>query len=157
MDFCIFLQSTRTSWLKCNHTKGGILMLPISGTYTYCRALDICATNLVYSNCTTFSSIFVQTETLNMRIYHATDFSWEEMKGFIVLLTYRKQTTQKPPLPSLGWRCDLTEEMVYFKNIYLWTGFVRKLEKGRITTVLRGELLWICIQGGFSETEERQL
>lgn len=132
-------------------------MLPISDPYTYCRALDSYAANLVYSNCTTSSSIFIQTETLNMRIYHATDFSWEELQGFIVLLTYRKQTTQKPPLPSLGWRCDLTEETVYFKNIYLQTDFVRKLEKGRITAVLRGELLWISIQGGFSETEERQL
>ena len=136
--------------MKCNRAKEGILTLLTSAPCTHLRPLDSCATNLVYLNCTFSSSIFIQTATLNMSIYYATVSSREELQDFIVLLTYRKQNTRKPPLPGLGWRHDLTEETIHFNNTYLQTGFVRKLEKGRITTVLRGELLRISIQGGFS-------
>lgn len=134
--------------MKCNHTNEGILILPTSGPCTHLGLLDSCATNLAYVNCTTSSSIFIQTATLNMSIYYTTVFSREELQGFVVLLTYRKQT-QKPPPPGLGWRLDRTEETGYF-YIYIQPGFVRKLEKYRITTVLRGELLWTSIQDGFS-------
>lgn len=81
-----------------------------------------------------------------MSIYHATVSSWAELQGFIALLAHRNEETTTP---GQGWRWDLREETIYF-TIYLQTGFVRKLEKVRITIVLRGKLLPVSTQGGFS-------
>lgn len=81
-----------------------------------------------------------------MSIYYAAVLSWEELQGFIALLAHSSEETITP---GQGWRWDLREETTYF-TIYLQTGLVRKLEKVRITTVLRGKLLPVSTQGGFS-------
>lgn len=82
----------------------------------------------------------------DMSIYYAAVLSWEELQGFISLLSHR---SEEITIPGQGWTWDLTEETLYF-NIYVQTGFVRKLEKVRVTTVLRRKLLPVSIQGGFS-------
>lgn len=79
-------------------------------------------------------------------IYDTTVLAWEELQGCIALLAHSSEETTTP---GQGWRWDLREDTMYF-NIYLQTGFVRKPEEVRITTVLRGKWLPVSIQGGFS-------
>lgn len=69
-------------------------------------------------------------------------------EGSIAFIAHRSEETT---IPGQGWTWDLREETLYF-NIYVLTGFVRKLEKFRVTTVLRGKLLLVLIQGDFPAT-----
>lgn len=82
----------------------------------------------------------------DMSIYYAVAESWEELPDFIAFLTHRGEEIT---IPGQGWTWDLREETLYF-NIYVQIGFVRKLEKVRVATLLRGKLLPVSIQGGFS-------
>lgn len=81
-----------------------------------------------------------------MSIYYAALLSWEELQGFIAILSHRSEETT---IPGQAWAWDLREETLYF-NIYVQTGFVRKLKKVRVITVLRRKLLPVSNQGGFS-------
>lgn len=56
---------------------------------------------------------------------------------------------QENTTPGQGWTRVLREETMYF-NIYVQTHFVRKLEKVKVTAVLRRKLLPVSIQGGSS-------
>lgn len=82
----------------------------------------------------------------DISIYQAAVLSWGELQGFTALLTHR---SQENTTPGQGWTRDLREETLYF-TIYVQTHFVRKPEKVRVTTVLRGKLLPVSIQRGSS-------